>query len=366
METVLENLMTGLLDAGVQVQAIVSSEHSHDSTQIIKGLNTKNSGKLIRTARVGHINSQPMNLGLVNVVRRQIESFRPDLVHLHQPNPLAAFVWFLLKNFWRIDLPPLVVWHHADITRQKLGARLVSPLIGKCYGASLGICVSSASLAQSSSLLKVSGQQAEIIPFGIEGHPWLEIAPQRSGNFLFIGRLVPYKGLSVLLTALQLSGECKLDVVGEGPLLLELQNQVQQLGLSSRVFFHGSCEPAQLANLMSKARALILPSINESETFGLVQLEAMASGLAVIATRLNSGVAEVGVDGETCLLVPPNDSKSLAAAITTLIEDDDLTARLGQKARERFQQHYTREIMGNRVKKWYQELLDFPNQEGVS
>lgn len=365
METVLENLVEGLLDAGVQVNTVVSSQDTTDSLSTIRGPESGNEGQLIRTARAGNFNSQPLNLTLISQLRRQLDTFKPDLVHLHLPNPLAVLAWSGLSQWYGSKLPPLAIWYHADITRQRWGAKLVRPLIQKALGQCAGICVSTETLGQNSVCLQNFASKIEVIPFGIQSEPWISIHPQREKSFLFVGRLVPYKGLEVLLDAMKQVPDCWLDVVGQGPLESFLEDKIRHDNLEGRVTLHGGCSAQDLSDLMSRAQALILPSLDRSETFGLVQLEAMAAGIPVITSKLQSGVSEVGIEDETCLLVQPGDAQSLSQAMQKFLNDDQLAAGMGQASRERFNNHYTREIMVRRVWEWYEKLLNTGPSKGT-
>ncbi len=362
----LKNLVEGLLDAGIQVNTLVSGQIPHDRHEVVRGPASGQVGQLVRAARFGQFQSQPMNTTLVSLMRRQLVTFQPDLVHLHLPNPLAVLAWSILGRIFGSRMPPLAIWHHADITRQKLAGQLVRPLLGHCYRHSAGVCASSKALAGISPLLQKFSPEVEVIPFGIDDNIWGEIQPSRRGPFLFVGRLVPYKGLSVLFAALKRVPGSSLDVVGQGPMKKTLVREIKRDGLADRVVFHGPCDATRLAKLMANARALVLPSLDQSETFGLVQLEAMASGIPVIASNLPSGVSEVGLDGETCLLVAPGDVNALAGAVKRILEDDQLADRLGKAARGRFADKFTRQTMTSRVLTWYETLLKTDSSKGMS
>jgi rhamnosyl/mannosyltransferase len=145
--------------------------------------------------------------------------------------------------------------------------------------------------------------------------------------------------------------------VGEGPLEGALRDQVERRGLQERVAFVGTLDEDGIAARLAAARALVLPSVDASEAFGLVQLEAMGAGVPVIATDLPTGVPEVGVPGETGLLVPPGDRAALADALGKLQDDSGLARRLGQAGRKRFCASYTRERMIARLLPWYERIL---------
>ena len=127
-----------------------------------------------------------------------------------------------------------------------------------------------------------------------------------------------------------------------------------------REVLHGPQDPARLPALFAGARALVLPSLDRSETFGVVQLEAMASGLPVIASDLPTGVREVGLPDRTCLLVKPGDSLALREAMRRLLTDPSLAEAMGEQARCRFQAEFTQDRMLARLVAWYRGILDSP------
>lgn len=355
METILQAMAEGLLDEGCDVTVVTSAEGPQTTAEAVSGPDTGRQGRLCRVARHGLLNSQPLNPGLAGVLRRELAR-RPDVLHLHLPNPLAAAVCLGLRRDPTLARLPLAVWYHADITRQRLGAKLVAPVVRACLREADGIAVSSQALRDHSPVLAPFRDKVAVIPFGIAGSPWARIEPRRDGPLVFVGRLVRYKGVSVLLEALAKVPEAALDVVGDGPLEGTLREQAERLGLNGRVRFLGPKDGAGIAERLGHARALVLPSIDRSEAFGLVQLEAMAAGVAVICTDLPTGVREVGLPGRTCLQAVPGDVDSLAAAVSAVWNDPGLAGRLGDAGRRRYLEHYTREAMVARLLAWYRTL----------
>jgi rhamnosyl/mannosyltransferase len=311
--------------------------------------------RVVRALTLGSLRSQPLTPTLAGLIRREAALLRPDLVLLHLPNPLAAGAWLLAGAMG--GLPPTVlgVWHHADITRQRAGRSLARGLQGRCLGRAAGICVSSAALATGSVELAPWRDRVTVVPFGIDQAPWSGVRPRRDGPFLFVGRLVPYKGLEILIEAVDRLPDAELEVVGTGPLAGELARLVRARGLNSRVRLRGELDQTDLVEIMGRARAVVLPSLDTSETFGLVQLEAMAAGLAVVASDLPTGVREVGLAGETHLFVPPGDVGALAASLTHLLEEPETTGRLGEAARVRAAD-FERGIMIDGLLAWARRL----------
>jgi len=327
IETVVEGLARGLVRRGHEVTVVVSNDCPRDADERIDGV------RVIRVARRALIASQPINPGLT----RALSELSFDVLHVHTPNPLGALA-ALVASRGR----PLVVSHHSDIVEQKLlglPGRLAHAAL---YARASAIVAATPLHVRYSAMLRRFEERCRVIPFSLPERPNGSPAPPilPSGWLerplaLFVGRLVHYKGLQVLLDALAKCPSLRLAVVGSGPLRAQLVQKARDLGIEQRVAFVGNVSDQALQALYSACRFLVLPSILESEAFGLVQLEAMAAGRPVISTNLRSGVPYVNQHGRTGLLVPPGDAAALAAAMLRLCEDDALCARLGRAARLR-------------------------------
>ncbi|MBP7309417.1 MAG: glycosyltransferase, partial [Polaromonas sp.] len=171
-----------------------------------------------------------------------------------------------------------------------------------------------------------------------------------------LGRHVYYKGFDVLIDAMQ-HIDAQLILGGDGPLKGQLQDQVDRLGLKNKISFTGSIEEADLPAYFHACDVFCLPSVEQSEAFGLVQLEAMACGKPVICTLLNNGVNVLNVHGETGFAVPVRDSLALADRINQVLNDSGLRLKLGEQARTRALQVYSLEANTQQHIQLYQELM---------
>jgi glycosyltransferase involved in cell wall biosynthesis len=195
-----------------------------------------------------------------------------------------------------------------------------------------------------------------IVRYGIEAGP--EPAPYAGSEprLLAIGRLVPIKGLDVLLDSVARARRevpgLTLELAGDGPLRAELEAQVARLGLDGAVTFHGRVWP--VAPLLVTAAAVAIPS--RGEGFGMVALEAMERGRAVVASRVG-GLPEIVEDGATGLLVPPEDPEALAAALVSVLGDLDRARALGAAGRARAVAEFPAERPADELDRLYRELL---------
>ena len=173
----------------------------------------------------------------------------------------------------------------------------------------------------------------EVVHYGIE--PGLAPPPPPGEPRLaIVGRLIPIKGHEVLLEALRLVREevpeLTLEIAGDGPLESQLRATVARLGLADRVTFLGRVAPP--APVYERAEIVVVPSFGEG--FGMVALEAMERGRAVIASDVG-GLPEIVAAGETGLVVPSGDPAALAGAIAELARDPSRAAVFGAAGRER-------------------------------
>jgi rhamnosyl/mannosyltransferase len=206
-----------------------------------------------------------------------------------------------------------------------------------------------------------------VVPYGIElegfaATPAVSRAAaawrQRLGPaplLLFVGRLVPYKGVDVLIRAMT-GLEAHLAVVGDGPLRATLERAAVDRGVSDRVHFLGALTDHEVVALYHACEVFVLPSITRAEAFGMVQIEAMACGTPVVSTDVPSGVPWVNQHGESGLVVPAGDADRLNEALQQLCADAALRARLGAGARARVAQEFTADRMASRTLAIYEEL----------
>ena len=178
-----------------------------------------------------------------------------------------------------------------------------------------------------------------------------------STKILFVGRLVYYKGVKVLISAMEKVKNAELFIIGSGELEDELKMQAVKLGLQDEVHFMGRVDTETLLSAFSDCDVFVLPSISRAECFGLVQLEAMVYGKPVINTALPTAVPEVSLDGVTGITVKPEDADELAGAIQKLSDDKALRERYGAEAEKRCKEKFSLQQMEDSLFASYLELL---------
>ena len=298
---------------------------------------------VVRLATYGVLWSQPIAPGYLAAAR-----WPADVVHLHHPHPLADLAARLAPR------RPLVVTHHSDVRRQWFVKPLYRPLVRSVLRRADAIVVPTRAHIGASPELRGLEAKIRIIPFGVDLERFTPRShPEPPPGFptgvtgpigLFVGRLVSYKGLDVLIEALR-GTSLHVAILGGGPVRAALEAHVLAAGVQRQVTFAGEPDDKTLVAWYQAADYVVLPSTTMAEMFGVVLLEAMAMARPVLTTALPTGVREVNRAGETGLEVPPGDARALREAMQRLVDDAALREQLGEAGRKRVQQHYTLEAM---------------------
>jgi glycosyltransferase involved in cell wall biosynthesis len=291
------------------------------------------------------------------------EAADADLVVVHTPFPLADAAAALHFP----DRAGLVVHWHSDIVSQRRLGALISPVTQLLLDRADAIVISNPALAESAALTR-HRKKLVTIPFGIDTGSWSaplddEQAARRSmlracfpRLIAAVGRLVPYKGFSVLIEAMRRI-DAQLVIIGEGPQRRNLEHQILEAGLSGRVILSGRVDSAELQTMLHSADVFAFPSILPSETFGIAQLEAMACGLPVVNTALPTGVPWVARHEREALTVPPGDPDALALALQRLLQEPALARQLGAAGKIRANVLFSHEQFTQRVQNLYGGIL---------
>jgi glycosyltransferase involved in cell wall biosynthesis len=268
----------------------------------------------------------------VGIVRR----LGADVVHVQCVSTNALYA-LLAARLLRL---PLVVTLQGELTmdthqvyqRSQLLPWLLRHLLRRADAVT---ACSAQTLLEAETLLGVqTGERGSVIYNGVdlaefEAPP---LATERRRYILTIGRHVPEKGFDLLIEAYAKLGrdDVRLVIAGDGPERPTLERLAKTLGVADRVDLPGRTDRAQTVQLFQNCEFFVLPS--RHEPFGIVNVEAMASGKAVLAASVG-GVPEIVHDGENGLLVRPDDPAALAEGMRVLLDDPELSDRLGATGR---------------------------------
>lgn len=327
----------------------------------------------VTVRRVGSLGAflyAPISPAWPRELARLLDEGRPDILHVQMPNP---WCFFLLASRAARRIPWLLHWQ-ADVTAAvpdwRVGAayRAYRPLQRALLRRAAAIVTTSPAYADASQPLAQWRERVQVIPIGIAplrdppGQDAIATAralwPSGDGlRLLAVGRLSYYKGLSVLLDALASTDDARLLIVGDGEQRNALQQRVAALRLTARVRFAGELGDESLLSAHAAADALVLPSLDRSESFGVVQLEAMRAATAVIASDVpGSGVGSVAQHGVTGLHVPPGDAGALGAAIAQLAVDRDACRRMGAAGQARWRAQFSLDASAGAFVDIYRQL----------
>jgi rhamnosyl/mannosyltransferase len=309
----------------------------------------------------GTLFSTPLAPGYIPAFVRRARS--ADVVVHHAPLPLndAAILLGLPED------TALIVYWHADVVGYPLLKRLVAPLIRQALARADRIVVSGQPMIDHSEFLRPHAEKCAVLPYGMDLDYWRtldadgraradERERQQPRHIVALGRLVGYKGYDGLIRAMQ-TVDGHLTIIGEGPLLTELQQLATGLGVSSRVRFAGRLPRGEIKRLFHSAQVFAFPSVTEAEAFGIVQIEAMAAGLPIVNTHLATTVPLVARHDLEALTVPPNDPQALSQALSRLLNEPALAERLGAAGRQRAISEFDQLVFRARMAAIYEDAL---------
>lgn len=360
IEKTLQQISEGLNQCeDVKLKVLVCQRKGTGLTEFVNGVKVHRSGSL------GVVSSMPISFSFLMNLRTTAKT--KDLIQFHLPFPLGD-VGCLLSGY----RGKVVAYWHSDVVKQRGWMFFYRPVMEQFLKRADLILVGAQGILEGSRYLEPYQHKCRVVPFAVSDDVLKSGALflcqkqmraigelKRKTKFLFIGRLVYYKGCSVLIDAFaQIRENAELTIIGDGALKEELQHQAEKLGVVKNIHFLGHVSDKVIRENLEKADVFVFPSIERSEAFGLVQLEAMAYGIPVINTNLPSGVPEVSIDGETGLTVEPGDSEKLAEAMRWMQEHEIERRQMGLNARKRVEEYYTQDILIEHIHSIYRELLE--------
>ena len=354
VEKVMYDLLTGLDAKGIQCDMLCAYDGEGSTEVPVSGRS-----KIICTRTMAKKYATMLSPQMVTTLRRIAADY--DIIHVHHPDPMAALA--LLLSGYR---GKVVLHWHSDIVKQKKLLSLYLPLQRWLINrADLVIGTTPVYIAASDHLKGVQ-PKCTYLPIGIDPiQPDPEqveaIRKRYEGRKIVfsLGRLVHYKGYRYLVEAARhLDDSYVVLIGGSGALREELQQQIDSNGLDSRVKLLGYVPDEDLPAYYGACDIYCLSSIQKTEAFAIVQIEAMSAGKPVVSCNIpGSGVPWVNADGVSGLVVEPEDGEALAAAIRRICEDHATYYTLSGGARSRYAELFKRQQMISRCLQLYQQVL---------
>jgi glycosyltransferase involved in cell wall biosynthesis len=301
---------------------------------------------VVHTRSLAVIASQPLCPGMPFTVRRLQREHAFQIAHLHLPDPMSHLAALALPASVRFVL----TWH-SDIVKQRRLLQFYKPFLERLIARSAAVIAPTPAHFQSMPQLGAlvpEGKRA-VVPFGFDLRPFAAPHPKArelrasfgAKSVFALGRHVYYKGFEYLVRAMAQVPGAVLVLGGSGPLTDSLKAIAASAGVAERVRFVGRIAEPDLPAYYQACDVFCLPSVEPSEAFGIVQVEAMAAGKPVVCTQLGNGVNWVNPPDVAGLTVPPRDARALAQALRNLLSDDALRAQLGASAAKRAAEQFS-------------------------
>jgi len=292
----------------------------------------------------------------VGKVKRLIDEFKPDILHAHYASScgmvaaLSGFHPFVL-SVWGDDI--LEFPNKSPIHRWAMAKTL--------WRADY-LTATSMMLAHETGKLTAKKKEIRVIPFGVDlkKFPFRQRKQKETLTIGIVKYLSPKYGVEFLIRAFGSLSEryknLKLVIVGDGPIRAQLQGLADKLGLGAKVVFAGSVPNERVPEFLADFDIFAMPSIGQGEIFGVAAVEAMATGLPVVATRVG-GLPEVIKDGKTGKLIEPANIQQLSDALEYYIKSPEIRAEHGHNGRLRVEKCYDWQNNAAQMRALYQEII---------
>ncbi len=351
VEKVMYDLMVGLSERGIDCDMLCAIHERKSRTVEINS-----HARLMGCASWAKIAATMISPRMIFTLMKVCRDY--DIIHIHHPDPMACLALFCSGYRGKV-----VLHWHSDIQKQKTLLRLYRPLQNWLLRRAGRIVGTTPVYLKESPYLQEVQPKTVCVPIGIEPvRPSQEavaaLRQKYAGKKIVfsLGRLVHYKGFRYLVEAGKYLDDTYVILIGgTGLLEQELQHQIVAMGLQGKVELLGRISEEDLPAYYGACDVFCLSSVQKTEAFGIVQIEAMSCGKPVVATNIpSSGVAWVNVHGESGLNVTPGNAVELAEAIRRITEREEVYRQYAENARLRYQEVFTKEQMINRCLKIYE------------
>lgn len=372
METFLRDLLSALSRKGIEVRAIVHHRKSGMASNFedVEGI------PVVRAEILGHFGFVPVSIEFPWILLEHIKSFKPDILHFHLPNASA---------FWALVMPPArkipwVVHWHSDVIRSNFNRTLETlyPLYAfpeKLFlKQAATIIATSPDYLYSSPTLRHFLSKCITLPLGTDverismlskkdNTPLEDLTDKGHGTARFrllsVGRLTYYKGFDFLIKVLaKLPDDTVLHIAGSGSLEKSLKNLAKEMGVEDRVCFYGYLPDEYLHALFRSSDCFVLGSIERTEAFGIVLLEAMCHGKPVIVSNIKgSGVRWIIREARCGLLFEPGDIDDCVTKILWMKNHPEETRQYGTSGQSYLKKHLLIDHVSEKIIDVYRSLI---------
>jgi len=342
IEKVMYDITEALNEKNIKCDVLCSNSINEYKEEIINGY------KIYRTKSYGKFASTSITPQMIFKLREIISDY--DIIHVHFPDPMANIALMLSNH----KNKKIILHWHSDIIKQKNLLKLYLPFQNWLLKRADAIIATTPKYIEESKYLQKYKEKCVSIPIGIDKiksnkNEILKIKNRYSNKKIIfsLGRLIYYKGFEYLIKAAQyLDNEYVILIGGTGHLKDILKKIIIKNNLENKVKLLGRIKDEEKGNYYEACDVFCLSSIEKSEAFGIVQIEAMSFGKPIIATKIKgSGVDWVNENGITGINVESKNSKAIAEAIKFLTNNKEIYNQFSYNAKYRFQKIFTKEKM---------------------
>jgi len=354
VEKVMYDLTTGLAARGMECDMLCAAWKRESGTTAVGSL-----ARVVCCPTWMKLAGTMISPALLFKTRRICRKY--DIVHVHHPDPTACLA--LLCSGYK---GKVVLQWHSDIVKQKTMLRFYLPLQKWLLRRADLVLGTSPVYIQNSPYLRTVRYKTACLPIGVypirpqadKVKMLREKYPEKKIIFS-LGRLVHYKGFEHLIRAARyLNDDYIILIGGAGPLHDDLTAEIATYGVAGKVVLLGRIHEKDLSAYYGACTLFCLPSVQKTEAFGIVQIEAMSCGKPVVATKIpGSGVPWVNRDGFSGLNIPPGDPAALADAILEITRDEETYRNYSRNAESRYRSTFTHKRMIDQCIGYYNHLV---------
>lgn len=354
VEKVAYDLMAGLSEQNVYCDMMCAATNGESRT-----ISVNDYAKVICCHTLAKIAATMISPAMIFALKKVQDQY--DIIHVHHPDPMACLALLLSGYKGKV-----VLHWHSDIQKQRILLRLYSPLQKWLIRRADKIVGTSPVYLSESPFLQKVQHKTVCLPIGVD-----PMCPDAAGvrkikdrykgkKIIFsLGRLVTYKGYEFLIAATKyLKDNYMILIGGTGALREKLQEEINSMHLRGKVKLLGHVSDEELPSYYGACDVFCLSSVQKTEAFGIVQIEAMSCGKPVVATKIpHSGVSWVNAHEESGINVMPGDAYALAKAIESIAENGAAYDRYSEGALNRYKKLFTKEKMIAKCKELYDGLM---------